>query len=446
MQYGTGIDSREEDIQMAHLSAALQRKAAHILLGAVGLGLLVYLLRQPYAIHPDSASYITGSMQRGPVYPLFIQLFQFLLPFCALAAVAATQTLLALGSAALLAYAMHRHLDTDSIVSHLVFLVLAAPLLKFGNSILSEALAYSLFLSFLATWLGHARCKDVRSACATIILACLAVLNRQPFLFLYIFLILYFLHDAMTGSKKRRALFFTALVLCSIGATGLARNTYNYLTFGIFGQHSAVGSNLLATQLYISEPTDIAYFDDPEQRSFFKTVSEIIEQRKLSKKNWDLTRDHYDLSMTKIYFEVLGQSYEPLVHSGAIKPAQGVANPVEMDGFFTKVGLVLLRHNIADFLLLLCRKLYDGQLFFLLQTTILTALCLVAQAQKPSPARAVYVWVSLLTLLNYAVILPGALLAPRFTFYTDVAQLAFTLAAGSALLGGTALAPSSRQA
>lgn len=434
---------------MAHFNAALPRKAAHVLLGAAGLGLLVYLLRQPYAIHPDSASYITGSMQRGPVYPLFIQLFQFLLPSYALAAVAATQTLLALCSSALLAYAMHRHLHADSLVSHLAFLVLAAPLLKFGGSILSEALAYALFLGFLAAWLTHVRRKDVRTACLMILLACLAVLNRQPFLFLYVFLILYFLHDAMTGSKKRRALFLTALVLCSIGATGLVRNTYNYLAFGFFGQHSAVGSNLLATQLYISEPMDITVFNDPEQRIFFKTVSETIEERKLSKKHWDLTRDHYDLSMTKIYFEVLGQSYEALVQSGAIKPAQGpqgVATPVEMDGFFTKVGLVLLRHNATDFLLLLCRKLYDGQLFFLIQTAILTMLCLIAQARSPSPACAVYVWVSLLTLLNYAVILPGALLAPRFTFYTDVAQLAFTLTAGSALLGGAARAPGSGRA
>jgi hypothetical protein len=153
--------------------------------------------------------------------------------------------------------------------------------------------------------------------------------------------------------------------------------------------------------------------------------------------------------MTNIYFEVLPQAYDTLTHSGDVRPgqaAQGGGTPVVMDGFFTKVGLVLLRHNVPDFLSLLCRKLYDGQLFFLVQTAILATLCLIAQARKPSPACAIYMWISLLTLLNYAVILPGALLAPRFTFYTDVAQLAFTLTAGGALLGGAARTPGSGQA
>lgn len=412
-------------------SAPRLQTAVRLILGAASLVLLAWLLAQQPVLHPDSHSYLTPNISRGPVYPLFLEALRLLFPEAPLQAAVACQTLIAFGSTLVLAATLRRYLGVPALAAQLCQILLALPLLKFAPSILSESLAYALFLGFAAAWLRHARSALPGPALAAILLACLAVLNRPPFLYLYAFLTLFFLRRALLPDARKMALILAVLTLAAAGGTVLTRSAYNFWRFGVFEQHSAVGHNLLATQLYIAHPADRLALATEEERHFFDLALAEVDRLGLSQRQWDQRRDHYDTSMTTIYFDVLGAAYQRAFGTEA-------ADPVRQDAFYRNLGAQLAARNLKGHVLLMCRKLYDGQLFFLAQTFLLGGLCALALLRGLVPA--VFetgLWTCVLTLLNYATILPGALLAMRFTFYTDVLQLVMTLALGSLAVWGT---------
>ena len=199
------------------------RTAALLALSAVHASLLWRAITVGTMETIDSPSYLHASPHRPPLYPLLLDIVE-LLPGDLHQTLHLVQ--LALGGAAifLLMRSLHRRFDLDILVTLAISLFLAMPYYRWqwlGNFVMSEGLAYPLFLICMYQLLESFSGASLRRLGWFFVAAIVLFLTRKQFLFVFpigFFAALYF----ALQSRSWRVLFAASgMTLVALGVAGL---------------------------------------------------------------------------------------------------------------------------------------------------------------------------------------------------------------------------------
>lgn len=222
-----------------------------------------------YLTEPDSAGYLTMATFRPPVYPLLVSAFRWIFGQLALDALVVFQVLLLATCSFMLArYLAGKLLAGDKISLTLLVCILFAGGVGMSPYILSEALAYPLFL--LTCLFALVFWFEKRQAGVLILLAVLNTFVKPQ------------MACALAGAfillalRKR----FAAILLLLIGfwtgsyAEGLYHRHFVGAATKTSGYHT-----LASTLLMLYQPGDEAKFDGSDYRQVMREIFQEMERR-----------------------------------------------------------------------------------------------------------------------------------------------------------------------
>jgi hypothetical protein len=389
------------------------------------------LLALPPELQPDTASYLSHSPERGPVYPylldLFLRLFGQGTGYTLLARFQAAGLLVA---SAFFAHQVGRALGLGTGWRQVLFLMLALPGLKFASVLLTEPLGYALLIIFWAVFAGQViEAATARRDWLLAALCGLCLLLRPQMIFLPAFLGLVLLLRCTLQRDRAAFLGLAALLLCLAGAT-LLRGLDNQSRHGSFATASSGGVHLLSSLLYIAQAEDAAAITDPEARSLFLAANAKAEAAGLTRRQWDHSRAHFDMCMDKLVFEVVRPSLTEALPKD-LSPAQAALGA---DKLAMSAALPLLSHMPGRYMILLARKVYDGQPFYYALALISGGLALALALRTGSAPAQLYAWAVLHSCLAYGVVLLVGVYSLRYILPSEAILLALAVGVGRALL------------
>lgn len=257
----------------------LNSKAGHNLIVFAVFGLTALIsLHHGVLIAPDTGSYATYNVIRGPGYPLWLQFFQIIGGSWWQALAVVCQVSLGLSAAYRVLCWIRQEFTLHFLALGLIALFLVSPIVwGYSNYLLSEALAYPLFL-MCALSLWHARQGNPFTAVCFAIFLTLLILTRQQYMFfvvvgLTVALLLY----RYFRSRRLTALWLAASLLPPITATLLER-TYHYVHTGHFVSTPFAGLQFVILPLTAIPDLETATFDDKEVEHFIHKVGEKIRK------------------------------------------------------------------------------------------------------------------------------------------------------------------------
>lgn len=309
------------------------------------------------------------SSMRSPIYPLLIKLFYFtggnnyqtwLLCF---------QILFGAFGIFVFCRFIHDFFKMEYWQTFILVLLIATPYIfsgKIANQVMTEAIAYPMFLICIRYLIESVFDKRIRPFIIYMICCIPLILTRGQFLFLYVVSVLVIGYFIIFQKNKRKKIGRVILVFIScIVLTGLLERTYAYFLFKKFDKVSLTGVQLSAAAFYLSTPDDVKIFRDSTQIKFFKDVQEITHH----KNNWNKIAD---VSKTPgnsglgYYQAVYNKIIWKAVFPEAIKyiPQEDVSSDLKswifVDKLAKTVSIKLIRQHRYEFLLLVTKNVFYG--------------------------------------------------------------------------------------
>lgn len=259
------------------------RQAKYLVWGLFLLSTLVIIYRK-LVYFPDSQGYMESYLIRTAGYPLFLKAvsavsgdyFEWVLK--------ALQAIIGCWG---IGYFL-RKLTRLKILQPLwaVFLcgILLAPYIfdiKIGNKVLSEALAYPLFLVVIAQLFEALIRKSNRALAIALPWLFLLLTVRAQFLFLVpIGLGITFL---IYREKRQLKPLMVGLALWLVLPffNNLVDRTYHQIQHGHFVRTPWQGIHLMAPAMFVAQPEDIDLFEDETQREYFRQMHNSLVVKKL---------------------------------------------------------------------------------------------------------------------------------------------------------------------
>ena len=378
-------------------------------------------------VQPDTASYLAHAPERAPLYPLLLDAFRTL--FSGGAAffwLARFQAACIVAAGGFFAMRVGRALDLGNSWRYALFLLLVLPGFKFSSIMLSEPLSYVLLLAFWAVFAREIMAPGNRPSFWLPLLCALSLLLRPQAIFLPVLYGLY-LFGRLAARRDRASLVATGLLLVCLAGSTVLRGTDNAMRNGSFSMASSSGSHLLASLLYISIPEDAGAIADPAARELFTRSLAQAEALGLTRRQWDLSRSHFDQSLVRLVFEVVRPNLAGLLPQGL--PAAEEARRGEALALGAAVDLIL--HSPMAFAGLLARKVYDGQPFYHALVALTGALAF-SLWRRSRPA-GLYALAALQSCLSYGIVLVAGVYALRYLLPADAILLALALAVGGGI-------------
>ena len=433
---------------------ALRQRCIDALLLLLYVPVVAHLWSQGPNRAIDSAGYWKMEPIRSPGYSLFVQPFLRSGPLHQSWALLAVQ--LGLGAAAILllcAY-LKRRFDLPFWFAWLVSLPLAFPYVEagFGNQILSEGLAYPLFLLVVRFLFQAALERSVLALGLASALTVPLVLARGQFLFLYPVLGLVCAWMFVVLASRRAAVVKVGLLLvCCIVGANLLERTYHAALHGRFVSTPFSGIQLAALPFYVATARNASLFDEGKEKQFFEssfakltraglTSDSFMAQKTegaLKSKNWRrvgrprrpppaMRRNDpeqlHGLRGFRLNFNHYASNYNRIVHD-TLRRRSEIDGLIERDQVATSTALTLIRANprlySKFYLMNLLIGLGGGRFAPLLLSAVALA-ALTARARRNAPATLVLV-AGLVWMANAALV---ALAEPttlsRYMVYGDV--------------------------
>lgn len=224
---------------------------------------------------PGSDSYVNASVIRSPVYPLFIDFFQLLFKSNFEFPLLIIQLSLGLYGIFYFVKTINLIFTINKWALFVLSIIIATPYLfpsKIGNNILSEGLAYPLFLFFISNLFRGFFFESRNKLYFSAIVLFLLVLTREQFLFVLPLSILLLIYLAFKNKSIKRYLllliiYFAIPVLCSI-----TDKVYHKICFGYYVSTPWKGIHLAALPFFVSDKEDYKIFNNKEEQEYFKTI------------------------------------------------------------------------------------------------------------------------------------------------------------------------------
>ena len=310
-------------------------------------------------LYPDSESYILLDISREPLYSLFLALVRLLFGWGGqsfwLQAAALVQSLITAWAGWYFVRrcaGLFRLRRGESLALALCTLLPSLLCRFFANrramysySIITESLAFPLFLVFFTFLLAYALRGGRRDFAEAAVLAFLLISLRKQ---MYITLPLLLLAALWRGLRARRLLLRAGLALLTCAAVLLGNSLldrgFNYALRGEALRHTGDMRFVTTMLLYTAQPEDAEAFRDAELRGLFEEILQKADEKQLLRRfapaDWFgrslFFMNHYDY----IQFDCLGKALT--AHLKQTEGLDEIASAQEMDRLFNGLNAALL--------------------------------------------------------------------------------------------------------
>lgn len=234
-------------------------------------------------LQPDSGTYISYSIIRTALYPLTIGAFNFLFGSYGLQVLVFCQMTFAIILSYILSSLIEKIFSLNFLSFMFVFGLCLSPLVYgYGNIVLSEGLAYPLFLGAIYCLFSGLFKKNLIHFYMFSGLLLLLCLTRQQYVVLYIIGGLtwsYLLYHRIFSKKSRNNWLIS--LLSSFILVFITESSYHYAVHDFFGLTPFSGSQMLVSPLYLSNKDDTKYFPSPELQTIHALLIQKLEQKNI---------------------------------------------------------------------------------------------------------------------------------------------------------------------
>jgi hypothetical protein len=403
----------------------------------VGLG-----LRSPREMG-DTQVYLANTILFNPGYPWFLDLFEATMGrlwargvvlaqhvLAAMAIVALTRTVWPIIDAA---EGEARSQSTRLALRTAMTWVLYVPVLSYGPSLGTEALAYALFCMVLATGITAAQRPSLRTLLQPNAYLALLMLVRPQFVWMVPFSLVLGGIALYRREPRNRRLQVAALALTVallVAPTFIVR-LKNLVAHGSFTPIPTSGLLLTSMALYVSQPGDENALA-PEHRAWFRAMRAAAEDKQIletQKQMGEWTTVHLSIHYWTLVKTVLEAWDSQIAHHPGPAPyplnnwALALDDYPRADAFLVQAASRLLRVEARRYLTVVAKNFWQGAREWGVIVVFFTVRSLLAWLRRRSPQDALAAALGLMWLANRLFLSLILWYDPRYCFYTDMLLL-----------------------
>lgn len=397
----------------------------------ISLFTLVFVLSQGAIYFPDSLGYLKMELFRSCGYPFFIAINQFLFGEIFISTLIFFQFLATLLASLFLARSIRESVKLNKWLAIILFVGLLLPIfsgIKSANLILSEAIAYPLYLFIIGNVVLGINLKQNKNFYFSFILTFILILVRGQFLFLIPILLfaVFLTYDKFILNKKN--LF---LIISIIAIPFLAVSTD--VIFHKLRHNQAVttpwtGIQIVTIPFFVSDKDDYLIFENKDQQEYFKFIYNKLEQKKLLLNQIPKNRDKIDF-----FFKNYCNISNFTINDDGVKffneKLSDEEKIVRNDKMTSSITIKLIKNNFSKWITIYKNNIIVGfgevkDLFLILILLLLSFLFLFHRKQF---ALKFIIFLSFLTIGNIFLVAIAEAVIKRYTFYNNWIVIAIVL-------------------
>ena len=238
----------------------------------------------------DSLSYIENSYKRPFLYPLIINIFEFIFSDYFKRPLIIFQLLLGYFA---LTYFLKFFLKKFKIKSFIFKLILFFSIsypyfnlsMKIGNSILSESLAYPIFLIFITFFIKSifGNKNYFKNFFLSLVFFSLLVLTKKTFLILVPIYFLSLIVELIFSKELKKAIISILLVFFTIFSLNLIEKGATFIKYGTFSTISVSGSSLVSGPFYLAKEDDFKKIKGDLNKKIIKNALKILNENNIER-------------------------------------------------------------------------------------------------------------------------------------------------------------------
>ena len=241
----------------------------------ISLFTLIFVLSQGAIYFPDSVGYLQMELFRSCGYPFFIAFNKYLFGENFISTLIFFQFLATLLASLFIVRSIRESVKLNKWLAIILFIGLILPIfsgIKSANLILSEAIAYPLYLFIIGNIVLGINLKQNKNFYFSFILTFILILVRGQFLFLVpILLIAVFLtYDNIFFNKKNLILIFSIIAVPFLAVS--ADIIFHKLRHNQAVTTPWTGLQVITIPFFVSDKDDYLVFENKDQQDYFKFV------------------------------------------------------------------------------------------------------------------------------------------------------------------------------
>lgn len=385
--------------------------------------LFLFVIRTPIIYFPDSKGYLAMTIYRSCGYSFFLETHQYLFGSYFESALIFSQCILNTACALYLTSCFRRTVALDKWLAIVLFILLLFPVflgILTANTVLSESLAYPLYLLIIGkVMMGFHSKKHIHFYAAALITLVL-ILVRGQFLFLIPVLIaaaILTYYKSLFSIRNFLLMGFIILIpilsiLIDIGFHKIKHN--QAVTTPL------TGIQIITIPFFVADENDYTIFETKEQQDYFKYVYSKLKEKKLLRSqlpsNGKEIEFFFENYVSICNLTIAENGMETFAADKTIEEKY-----ILNDKLTSLMTLPLLKQNFkkwfkvysANFM-----KGFDTSKYFLLYLIVLI-LSGIQLLKKENVTAKVCVFLSLLTIANVALTATAESTIGRYTFYNN---------------------------
>lgn len=390
---------------------------------------LALILARGYQIAPDTTSYLEGHIYRTPVYPLLIASARGLFGSAYIGATFVLQNLIAMAGIVSWTLYARRALSMPTWVALLMTVLLLRPFLtlNIGNRILTEPVAYGLFLLAARSLLEGLLAGNTKRLLISFGWTALAVLTRPQLMFFYPVLGLVVVYLSLSRRQARQAVVLIPGFVVMIVGAGLVERGYHLVRHGSFTRVPFVGVQLMVPALYHAQEEDLGLLDEDDAELVREALSAARAEGLLSDSNPRRPLIGYARHYARGYNQIVWKI--TLGERRALGSSTRLGDPVADDRWMLSTAMRLIGARPGAYV-----KLYLSNVLTLLgldyAMLMLVALGIALHRGLwlGQPAALALLLASLLHFANLGTVALVEPILSRYSFYTGVLYLGLLIA------------------
>lgn len=282
---------------------------------------LLFFVNDGVILTEDANSYIIMETNREPFYCSFLWLLRILFKEDVYLKVAAIiQCLVAALAAASLTVSFQSRFSLSKMATAAVLLLqysitilnrfVAQRRYSYYNSIETEGLAYSIWIFFFLTIVEILYDKDKKAVIKAILWSIVLISIRKQMLFSLGVLLIAVLIAFWNRRKWYQSVIiaFISVLICFLG-NKLIDCEYNYLTRGVFEEHTGDASFIFGTQIYMANSNMAEVISNDEYRQLFLEIMQEADKKEYhvsyAPDSALAMQEHYSLCYDRIKFDIV---------------------------------------------------------------------------------------------------------------------------------------------
>lgn len=385
----------------------------------------VVAINNPVEVFPDSEGYLNMEIYRSAGYPVFLWILKSISGSYLDLATIFVQLLIGMFAIYSFVSRLKKLLVLHPFWYLLLTLIIAIPYVhnhQVGNSYLSEALTYPLYLLVTIGFLESVVTQSIRKIWLSLPILLVLIITRSQFLFMVPIAILIIIWISLEQKTFKKNTWLFLVLLAFPILTSILDKGYHQLKHGHFVNTPWTGIHLLTPAFYVADENDYSLYDNPEQIQFFKYIYVELNRKNLNIHNLD---QEGQVDETAFYIEHFSEiANHTIFDSGKVLVGTNLSTDeqyISVDKLTKKMSFPLILDNIEPWSKIYIKNSIHafGNSRYALLYLIIFIFGIVGVLKTERVEYRLITLLSLFTFGNVALVAIGMHTIKRFTFYND---------------------------